>query len=64
MVWTGGEIMIEVISDHKLTNADRIKSLNDEELAEFLFDFQVSLCKPENIKSTIGFLQWLQQPAE
>ena len=26
--------MIEIISDHKPTNADRIRSLNDEELAQ------------------------------
>lgn len=56
--------MIEIISDHKLTNGDRIRGLNDNELAEFLFDFQVSLCKSENIKSTTGFLEWLQKPAE
>lgn len=56
--------MIEIISDHKPTNGDRIRGLNDNELAEFLFDFQVSLCKPENIKSTTGFLEWLQKPAE
>ena len=56
--------MIEIISDHKPTNADRIRGLNDKELTEFLLDFRVSLCKPENIKSTIGFLQWIQKPAE
>lgn len=64
MVWTGGDSMIEIISDHKPTNADGIRGLNDEELAKFLFDFQISLCLPDNIKSTSGFLEWLQQPAE
>lgn len=28
--------MIEIISDHKPTNADRIRGLNDEELAKFI----------------------------
>ena len=58
MVWTGGEIMIEVISDHKLTNADRIRSLNDEELAEFVkYRFCPSISKE-------FILAWLQKPAE
>lgn len=28
--------MIEIISDHRSTNADRIRGLNDEELAKFI----------------------------
>lgn len=28
--------MIEIISDHKPTNADRIRSMTDEELAKFI----------------------------
>lgn len=28
--------MIEIISDHKPTNADRIRSMSDEELAKFI----------------------------
>lgn len=56
--------MIEIISDQKPTNADRIRSLSDRELAKFLFELQISFCCPDNIKSDIGFLEWLQQPAE
>ena len=40
----------------KQTNADRIRSMNDEELAEFLID----LADDGNLK----IREWLQQPAE
>ena len=50
--------MIEIILDHKPTNADRIKSLNDEELAEFVkYRFCPSISKE-------FILAWLQKPAE
>ena len=40
----------------KRTNADRIRAMNDEELAEFLID----LADDGNLK----IREWLQQPAE
>lgn len=40
----------------KQTNADRIRAMNDEELAEFLID----LADDGNLK----IREWLQQPAE
>lgn len=40
----------------KQTNADRIRAMNDEELAEFLID----LADYGNLK----IREWLQQPAE
>ena len=40
----------------KQTNADRIRAMNDEELAEFLIDF----ADDGNLK----IREWLQQPAE
>lgn len=40
----------------KQTNADRIRAMNDEELAEFLID----LADDGNSK----IMEWLQQPAE
>lgn len=40
----------------KQTNADRIRAMNDEELAEFLID----LADNGNLK----IREWLQQPAE
>lgn len=39
--------MIEIISDHKPTNADRIRDLNDEKLAEIImcpYDTEPDLC--------------------
>ena len=39
-----------------LTNADRIRSMSDEELAEFLID----LANDGNLR----IKEWLQQPAE
>ena len=40
----------------KMTNADRIRAMNDEELAEFLID----LADDGNLR----IREWLQQPAE
>ena len=40
----------------KQTNADHIRAMNDEELAEFLID----LADDRNLK----IREWLQQPAE
>lgn len=54
------------------TNADRIRSMSDEELAAFLckkFGCHsetcpgIELCKPNEGKAN-GILKWLQQPAE
>lgn len=50
--------MIEIISDHKPTNADRIRGLNDEELAKFITQ-QFCHGIGENL-----ILDWIQQPAE
>ena len=44
----------------KMTNADRIRSISDEELAEFLF--QVRYNHRWGLKECT--LEWLQQPAE
>ena len=47
----------EAVTDrHQMTNADRIRSMSDEELAEFLID----LADDGNLK----IREWLQQPAE
>ena len=54
----------------KVTNADRIRSMSDEELAEFLWDFNladVSTVKmgefgPHMFRYRLK--EWLQQPAE
>lgn len=50
--------MIEIVSDHKPTNADRIRGLNDEELAKFITQ---QFCHGIGEKLILG---WLQQLAE
>ena len=45
------------ITEYRMTNADRIRSMSDEELANVLREFAV---KPMQG----SFLKWLQQPAE
>ena len=53
----------------KMTNADRIRAMSDEELAEFIKHIKVraALCKA--VKNNDAFeelcsAEWLQQPAE
>ena len=53
----------------KMTNADRIRAMNDEELVEFIKNIKVraALCKA--VKNNDAFeelcsAEWLQQPAE
>ena len=59
--------------DHRKSNADRIRTMSDEELAEMLFDYKecskncimsngkhcYQICEEESV-----ILNWLQQPAE
>ena len=65
------EECFEIVEAPK-TNADRIRSMTDEELSVFLcekFDCRsescpgIELCKPNEGKAN-GLLKWLQQPAE
>ena len=44
------------ITEYRMTNADRIRSMSDEELAEFLID----LADDGNLR----IREWLKQPAE
>ena len=60
----------------KMTNADRIRSMSDEELAKAIFNWffmkeHCDMCVPEmrtpkkcNGRCTSGILRWLQQPAK
>ena len=51
-----------------MTNAQKIRSMSDEELAEFLFNGDVEYCHAGLCKDgetcRICCLRWLQQPAE
>ena len=60
-------------SEQKLSNADRIRDMSDEELAEFLAEEQYRIANV--VFQTVGYglekqaiyarrLDWLQQPAE
>ena len=55
----GGEDILHdktVTDSHQMTNADRIRAMSDEELAEFLID----LADDGNLR----IREWLQQPCE
>lgn len=57
--------MIEIISDHKPTNADRIRSMTDSELAEIImcpYDTKPDACIKKSCYNCC--LDWLQQPEE
>lgn len=46
-----------------LTNADRIRAMSDEELADWAINKAPSIGK-RYTDSRLGLLDWLQQPAE
>ena len=52
---------VEKMSD-KQTNANRIRNMSDEELAEFLVKYDISL-KDKEIEPN-NWLEWLQSEAE
>lgn len=79
MVWTGGASMIEIISDYKPTNADRIRGMSDEELARENVVGFTYMCgyRPSHLWRSVhtgefdtkeeaikAELEWLQKPAE
>lgn len=52
-----------------MTNADRIRAMSDEEMAEFISSIPMCVGKDEDLNCEIDrckecFLKWLQQPAE
>ena len=50
-------------TDKKATNADRIRAMNAEQLAEWAL-FRAPQIGREYSHSLIGLIIWLQQPAE
>lgn len=54
----GGIRMIEIISDNNQTNADRIRSMSDEELAKFIIGQRY--CDVDENSEKV-FLDWLQR---
>ena len=64
------EIRIELVTDN-LNNADRIRSMSDEELCKFLGEYKFCYICEEGCDSCTyngdcdkRLLEWLQQPAE
>ena len=64
--------MATPVTEYRMTNADKIRSMTDEELSAFLcekFDCRsescpgIELCKPNEGKAN-GILRWLQKQAE
>ena len=52
------------ITEYRMTNADRIRSMNDKELKKFICSmFKCEFCDFE-LGERCGLLNWLQQPAE
>ena len=52
-----------------MTNAQRIRAMSDEEMAEFISSIPMCVGKDEDLNCEIDvckecFLKWLQQPAE
>ena len=51
------------VKAHKPTNADRIRAMSDEELADWAINKAPNIGKCYT-DSRLGVLDWLQQPAE
>ena len=55
---------VQPITEYRMTNADRIRSMNDEELKKFICSmFKCEFCDFE-LGERCGLLNWLQMPAE
>ena len=51
---------VQPITEYRMTNADRIRSMNDEDLAMLLYEIGYE----RGWNALEGTLEWLQQPAE
>ena len=55
---------VQPTTEYRMTNADRIRSMNDEELKKFICSmFKCEFCDFE-LGERCGLLNWLQMPAE
>lgn len=52
----------EIVESDRQTNADRIRNMSDEELAEFLVKYDISLIDKEAEPN--NWIEWLQSEAE
>lgn len=65
--WTGkrcetfiAEKQFVIIKKFKHTNADRIRTMSDEELAEFLVDVETHGYHDQSISGTLEMIDWLK----
>ena len=62
--------MVTPITEYKMTNADRIRSMSDEELRNWLFQRDCTNIAAflehggMGVMDAVQLLDWLQQPAE
>ena len=56
------EIVQEVAKEYNITNGDKIRYMNDEELAEFLVNFKNTY--GDEYEGEMSCLDWLQSEAE
>lgn len=54
----------EMDIDYKQTNADRIRSMSDEELAEFLVSVETYGYHDQSVSGTLDMFEWLQSEVE
>ena len=62
-------VCVDRVIGKPMTNADRIRSLSDEELVEFIKNIKVRAAFCKAVKNNDAFeelcsAEWLQQPAE
>ena len=55
--------MATPITEYRMTNADRIRSMTDAELATDLLDMFEAICE-DGVPSKEWMLDWLKRPAE
>ena len=57
-------LTISTYKGKKQTNADRIRSMSDEELEEFLVDVETYGYHDQSISGTLEILDWLKSEVE
>ena len=73
--WEALDMAVKALEDvtdknvEKMTNADRIRAMSDEEMAEFIISIPMCVGEDKDLNCEIDvckecFLKWLQQPAE
>lgn len=58
------ELQREIEIDYKQTNADRIRSMTDDELAQFLVSVETYGYHDQSVSGTLEMFEWLQSEVE